>query len=427
MSLDPAPAPPRSDAVLHVRTVALDGPVDLRAHIPATSSCLWLHDGEGFVGLGVAWQVRTRGRDRFDRAREAFAAAAQHAVVRDEARTRISGLLAAGTFSYAADSERASTLIVPQLLLGVTDGRAVLTAVGLDEDPVLPEDWRALFTPSAPVEAGSPLSVEPGHTPDEYQELVRTAVRRIREGRAAKVVLSERSRVRSAGPIRPETVAARLAELFPSCWTYRVGDVLGASPEMLARTERGTVFSRVLAGTRPVNDTAGLTDEERAAFAADPKERSEHEFAVRSVTEPLAELADTIDASPEPFVLRLPGLEHLASDVTARLREGVTSLDVAARLHPSAAVSGTPREAADEIIADLEPTDRGGYAAPVGWMSADGDGEWAIALRMAHLVDERTVDLQTGGGLVAASDPVAEHAEVLAKTRPMLRALRGTA
>ncbi|MDN6304184.1 MAG: chorismate-binding protein, partial [Brachybacterium sp.] len=119
------------------------------------------------------------------------------------------------------------------------------------------------------------------------------------------------------------------------------------------------------------------------------------------------------------------GLEHLASDVSARLRGGATSLDVASRLHPSAAVSGTPRERADEIIARLEPRDRGGYASPVGWMDADGDGQWAIALRMAHLVDERTVVLQAGGGLVAASDPVSEHAEALAKCRPMLRALRG--
>lgn len=124
-------------------------------------------------------------------------------------------------------------------------------------------------------------------------------------------------------------------------------------------------------------------------------------------------------------MLRLPGLEHLASDVSASLLRGVTSLDVAARLHPSAAVSGTPREAADEIIARLEPRDRGGYASPVGWMNARGDGQWAIALRMAHLVDDRTVALQAGGGLVAASDPVSEHAEVLAKNRPMLRALRG--
>ena len=129
--------------------------------------------------------------------------------------------------------------------------------------------------------------------------------------------------------------------------------------------------------------------------------------------------------SPEPFVLRLPGLEHLASDVSAHLAEGVTSLDVAARLHPSAAVSGTPRDAADEIIARLEARDRGGYASPVGWMDARGDGQWAIALRGGHLLEDGGVRLQAGGGLVAASDPVSEHAEVLAKCRPMLRALRG--
>jgi menaquinone-specific isochorismate synthase len=109
------------------------------------------------------------------------------------------------------------------------------------------------------------------------------------------------------------------------------------------------------------------------------------------------------------------------------LREGSTSLEVAGALHPSAAVSGTPRKTADAVIADLEPRDRGGYASPVGWMDARGDGQWAIALRMAHLTGERTAVLQAGGGLVAASDPVSEHAEALAKCRPMLRALRGDA
>src|SRR5699024_6809201 len=164
---------------------------------------------------------------------------------------------------------------------------------------------------------------------------------------------------------------------------------------------------------------------DRRAFRTDSKELAEHAFAVDSVVDRLEGLAAELEVSPEPFVLRLPGLEHLASDVSARLRGGATSLDVASRLHPSAAVSGTPREQADEIITELEPHDRGGYASPVGWMDAAGDGQWAIALRMAHLVDERTVVLQAGGGLVAASDPVSEHAEALAKCRPMLRALRG--
>src|SRR5699024_1417541 len=162
---------------------------------------------------------------------------------------------------------------------------------------------------------------------------------------------------------------------YPSTWVYLLEDVVGASPEMLAQTEAGRVFSRVLAGSRPVADDGELDEADRRAFRTDSKELAEHAFAVDSVVDRLAGVA-------------------AAPDVAARLRGGATSLDVASRLHPSAAVSGTPREQADEIITELEPHDRGGYASPVGWMDAAGDGQWAIALRMAHLVDERTVVLQ---------------------------------
>lgn len=418
---DAAPVP----AALHVRTVRLEEEVDLLGHVPAEVSGAWLRHGQGMVALGTAWSVQTAGPHRFTAAAAAFRQVAEHARVDDEVRVRPSGLIALGSFSYADSSPRPSTLMVPRAVLGVHDGESFLTVVGVDDEPQLPASWRDLF-PSTPRDpAPAPLEVEPDHTPDEYQALVQEAVAGIRAGRAEKVVLSERTTVRSPAPLSRAVLLARLARAYPSTWVYHLEDVIGASPEMLAQTEDGRVFSRVLAGSRPVADGGELDEQDRRAFRADAKERSEHAFAVDSVVERLEGLAEHLEVSPEPFVLRLPGLEHLASDVSAALRAGTTSLDVAARLHPSAAVSGTPRAEADGIIARLEPHDRGGYASPVGWMDADGDGQWAIALRMAHLRDERTAVLQAGGGLVAASDPVSEHAEALAKCRPMLRALRG--
>ena len=426
MSAPLLPSSDASTAKLIVRTLRLEEPVDLLGHVPVDVSGAWIRHGQGFVARGRAWSVQTAGAHRFAAARAAFGELAQNARVDDEVRVRTSGLICLGSFSYADASERPSTLIVPRAVLGVHDGEAFLTVIGVDEEPEMPTSWRDLF-PSSPVprEPLGELEVEADHTPDEYQSLVQQAVAEIREGRAAKVVLSERTAVRSAHPFEPAVMLTRLARAYPSTWVYHLEDIVGASPEMLAQTEDGRVFSRVLAGSRPVADDGELDEVDRRAFRTDAKELSEHAFAVDSVVDRLAGLAEQIDVSPEPFVLRLPGLEHLASDVSARLREGTTSLDVASRLHPSAAVSGTPREEADEIIARLEPQDRGGYASPVGWMDARGDGQWAIALRMAHLIDERTVVMQAGGGLVAASDPVSEHAEALAKCRPMLRALRG--
>ena len=423
--LSPVPAAEPA-TTLFVRTQRIEEDVDLLGHLPADVSGAWLRHGQGVVARGTAWSVRSAGPHRFAGAGAAFRQLADRARVDDEVRVRTSGLIALGSFSYADASQRPSTLMVPRALLGVHDGEAFLTVVGVDEEPVLPASWQELF-PSTPVpaECAEPLEITAGHTPDEYQALVQEAIAGIRAGRAEKVVLSERTTVRTPAPLPPAVMLARLARAYPSTWVYHLEDVVGASPEMLAQTEDGRVYSRVLAGSRPVADDGELDEVDRRAFRTDAKERSEHAFAVDSVIERLEGVAEELEVSPEPFVLRLPGLEHLASDVSARLREGTTSLDVASRLHPSAAVSGTPREDADEIIADLEPHDRGGYASPVGWMDGSGDGQWAIALRMAHVVDERTMVLQAGGGLVAASDPVSEHAEALAKCRPMLRALRG--
>ena len=121
-------------------------------------------------------------------------------------------------------------------------------------------------------------------------------------------------------------------------------------------------------------------------------------------------------------MLHLPNVMHLATDVTGVLDDATTSLGLAAALHPSAAVGGTPTHDAVALIAEIEGMDRGRYAGPVGWMDADGDGEWGIALRSAEY-DGRRVRLFAGCGIVADSDPSAELAEAAAKFIPVRDAL----
>ncbi|MBK0331265.1 chorismate-binding protein [Brachybacterium sp. MASK1Z-5] len=439
VSADPAPGAPSAHAApaaapaLRVRTLRLEDEIDLPTHLPRDLTAAWLRHGQGMVGVGTAWTCTTSGPDRFEEASARFRELAAAARIDDEVGTRGSGLIAFGSFSYAATSPRPSTLLVPRAILGVLDNDPFLTLVdvldeqedasdAMDRVPAAPADWRDLF-PSTPRAERTHVQIDPDHTPDEYQELVRRALGMIEEGRAQKIVLSESSTVHLEQAQPVATLLGRLAESYPTTWVYHLADVIGATPEMLADTEHGRLFSRVLAGSRPVAEGSELAEQDRRAFRSDAKELAEHAFAIDSVTSRLADLTTEITASAEPFVLRLPGLEHLASDVAGELREGVTSLDVAGRLHPSAAVSGTPREAADAAIAELEVRDRGGYASPVGWMDAEGDGQWAIALRMAHLETPTRVRVQSGGGLVAGSDPVLEHAEALAKSRPVLRAI----
>ncbi|MCS6711278.1 chorismate-binding protein [Brachybacterium sp. EF45031] len=422
----PAPASaPSSPPMLHVRTVRLEAPVALRERIPADPSGVWLHQGEGLLAVGAAAELTATGPQRAGRLAEDFRALAARARVEDAMRVRGSGLVALGSLSYAATSPRPSRLVVPRALLGVRDGEGFLTVISTD-GPVtqMPPVDRVFPVRAVAADAERLIDLEPHLTPDEYQSVIAEAIERIRAGAVQKVVLSATMSARSRCPIVLGDVLARLADRFPSTWVYRVGDVLGASPEMLAATEAGALRSRVLAGSRPVEDDAPLAEADRRAFRHDAKERAEHAFAVASVVESLERIAVEVQAPAEPFVLRLPGIEHLASDVTARLPQHVSSLEAAGVLHPSAAVCGTPRAAAEEVISALEGLDRGGYAAPVGWMDARGDGQWAIALRMGHVVDAHTLRLQAGGGVVAASDPVSEHAEALAKMRPVLRALR---
>src|SRR5690606_13107030 len=114
------------------------------------------------------------------------------------------------------------------------------------------------------------------------------------------------------------------------------------------------------------------------------KDIDEHGYAVRSVLSALKPFTPAIAASELPFALKLPNLWHLASDIEGTIAAEHTSLDLVAALHPTAAVAGTPRDAALRVISDLEPFDRGRYAGPVGWVGGNGDGEWAIALRGAQ-------------------------------------------
>ena len=226
--------------------------------------------------------------------------------------------------------------------------------------------------------------------------------------------------------VDPRAVLRRLAEAYPATWTFAVDGLLGATPEMLARTEGGLVASRVLAGTirRSGDDARDLAL--AASLARSGKDLVEHQFAVRSVADALRPLCSGMNVPDSPYVLHLANVMHLATDVTGVLADAVSSLSMAAALHPSAAVGGTPTKVAQGVITEIEGMDRDRYAGPVGWLDASGDGEWGIALRCGRLSkDRREVRLFAGCGIVAGSDPAAELAESAAKFIPMRDALTG--
>jgi menaquinone-specific isochorismate synthase len=183
----------------------------------------------------------------------------------------------------------------------------------------------------------------------------------------------------------------------------------------------------VLAGTirRTGDDARDLAL--AGSLARSSKDLEEHEYAVRSLADALAPHCSSMNVPETPFVLHLPNVMHLATDVAGVLADGVTALALAEALHPTAAVCGTPTDAARELIRELEGMDRGRYAGPVGWIDGRGDGEWGIALRCAEVdpVDGSRLRLLAGCGIVAGSVPDDELAESDAKLVPMRDALAG--
>ena len=268
-----------------------------------------------------------------------------------------------------------------------------------------------------------------------WRDVVAAGIAAVHADEVDKVVLARDVVARTQRPLDVRWALGRLADRYPSCWTFSVDGMIGATPELLVRSEKGLVTSRVLAGTirRTGDDAADLA---RAAILAhSSKDLEEHEYAVRSVAHALEPFCSSTNVPDVPFVLHLPNVLHLASDVTGVLTdasEGVvgtpahpSSLALAAALHPTAAVCGTPTRAAAALIRRIEGMDRARYAGPVGWFGADGDGEWGIALRSAQTSadDPTRVRLFAGCGIVAASDPAAELAESEAKLVPMRTAL----
>ena len=325
-----------------------------------------------------------------------------------------SGLVALGSFAFSDHSAATSVLIVPSVIIGRRDGVNWITRVN---------------APSAAVPVATPLGPEyrisllPGEMSREaFVEAVDKALVEIRAGHVHKVVLARDliGHIPEGADLR--RVLLDLSLGYPDTYTYAVNGFIGSSPETLVRVDHGTVTARVLAGSMARGTDADSDHDAAVSLATSTKDLDEHQYALTSVLTALAPHSSTLTASDQPFTLKLPNLWHLASDVAGTLSDGSTSLDLIAALHPTAAVAGAPTQAALDLIHELEPFDRGRYAGPVGWVGANGDGEWAVALRSAHVSHTGRVTAYAGGGIVDGSDAARELAETKMKFRPIVEA-----
>jgi menaquinone-specific isochorismate synthase len=411
------PSPPR----LRAHTVEIEDPGPLTLLLPRQDDAYaWVRAGEGMVGWGEV--VRHKAVTIADAEQwwsELTATVSHDCELVDPPAG--AGFLAFGSFVFdPANTSAQSALIVPETIVGRRHGRAWVTSIG----PSPATD--VVLAPAPPAEPPRNVAyADGGLSGPEWEAVVAELVRRIGASALDKVVLARDLLAFADDDIDPRWLVSRLASEYPRCWTYLIDNLVGATPEMLIRREGGLATSRVLAGTiRRTGD--GDHDVALAAgLAHSSKDLEEHEYAVRSVARALAPFCSGMNVPDAPYVLELPNVLHLATDVTAVANSGASSLALAAALHPSAAVCGTPTDLARETISELEHLDRERYAGPVGWIDASGDGEWAIALRCGQIseTDRRQIRLFAGCGIVAGSNPEAELAESNAKLVPMRDAL----
>ncbi len=400
---------------------------DVRSLLPLadqTNPLLWLRQGYGITGIGEALRLEFSGPTRMRDAALLWREVAAAADVSDEVRMPGSGLVAFGTFAFADSSAKSSVLVVPRTIVGRRDGISWVTQVTVSDS-----DSSTETAPPASVPRRTAFGTEyrigltPGaESADGFKAHVAEAVDHIVAGDVDKVVLSRdlTGHVPVGADIR--RVLADLALGYPNCWTYSVDGLIGSSPETLVTVSDGSVTARVLAGTASRGRDAASDSQAATDLVSSAKDQDEHRFAVQSVLDSLRSHTAHVTTSEVPFALKLPNLWHLATDVEGTLTDDATSLDLIDAMHPTAAVAGSPTDKATALIDELEPFDRGRYAGPVGWVGADGDGEWAIALRSAQVEPNGNVTAYAGCGIVAESVAEKELAETKMKFRPIVDA-----
>lgn len=400
--------------------VATTAPVEgidgaaLRA-IAGTDGYLFAREAEGLAGAGVALRLpRTE-------------ASQLGAIAWDPPADAPAGVGPAAFAALPFAPGAPADLVVPQLLVRATATGAWATVIdraGTAADPATA--CRARINghgrPS-PADGPSEFTVRAARPPADWQAAVAEATGRIRAGELDKVVLARLVEVEADRPFDLGTVLLRLAQQFPGCFLYLVDGFCGASPELLVARDGHTVRAHPMAGTKPRRGDPDADAALAAELLASATYRHEHQVTIDAVHDTLLAFSSYVDYEPEPSVVPLANVVHLATQVEGLLSSPPASiLELVDALHPTPAVCGRPREAALQAIGELEQLDRGRYAGAVGWVDAAGNGAFAVSIRGAE-IDGARARLIAGNGVVGDSDPPTELIETRAKLQAMLAAL----
>lgn len=399
---------------VQVNTSRLGAHLPLLDLLPDPNPLAWVRNGEGLVGWGVYATTKVKGPNRFEDARKWWHQQLDTFNINNEVHGPGTGPVLFTSFSF--DESEESELVIPQVIVGKRNQSTWITWIGNQTQPKLLERVSISLLPKinwreSDIEA--------------WKEKVRTAVTEIQEDLLDKVVLAREIIADAETQVDPRAVIRNLAKEYPGTWVYANNGLVGATPELLIRLSNSMVVSRVLAGTisKTGDDQKDLAL--AASLARSSKDLEEHEYAVRSVADALSPFCSSTNVPDAPFVLHLSNVMHLATDVTGAIKEGHKVFDIFAilsKLHPSAAVCGTPTAIASQLIKRIEGINRRRYAGPIGWVDAKGEGEQGIALRCGFIQGNQ-VHAYAGCGIVAGSDAAREVAESQAKFLPIINAL----
>jgi isochorismate synthase len=264
--------------------------------------------------------------------------------------------------------------------------------------------------------------------PEHYEAAVASAVRLIEGGELEKVVLAREVQVHAPRDYDPAAVFGVLRDAFPSCFVFCAGrgetTLVAASPELLVRREGHRVSTLALAGSTRRSADPAVDDHLGEQLLRDESYREEHAIVARRIERTLRPHAVWVAAAPEPELVRIANIQHLATPIRAQLADPIETLELVGLMHPTPAVGGEPGEPALRRIPALEGLDRGWYSGPVGWVDGAGDGEFCVALRCA-LLRGGVARCYAGNGIVRDSDPAKELAETEIKLQALLPLLAG--
>ena len=250
----------------------------------------------------------------------------------------------------------------------------------------------------------------------------------IKRDEAKKVVIARSLAMQLKEQISSPQILSHVVHEQPESYLFGLerDDLLfyGASPERLVKVEHGRAYSSCVAGSIKRGETAEEDEALGKCLLNDMKNRGEHQYVVEMISDTFEKNCSEVILPNGPKLLKIRDIQHLYTPVEGTLNEAATILQLVKSLHPTPALGGVPRNAALKVIRQYEPMNRGMYAAPIGWLDAEGNGEFAVAIRSAALKGKNAY-LYAGGGIVADSEPQSEYEETLVKFRPMLRALGG--